>query len=78
MATSVTIRNLPDDVHEELVIRAARSGRSLQEYLRRELIALASKPDLGTILARGDARRRATETLLPPDTILRHREADRR
>ena len=38
MATSITIRDVPDDARDELAARAALSGRSLQEYLRAQLI----------------------------------------
>lgn len=41
---SVTIRNLPDDVKQDLRERAARNGRSLEEEARRALIALV-RPD---------------------------------
>lgn len=37
---SVTIRNLPDDVEQDLRDRAARNGRSLEDEARRALIAL--------------------------------------
>lgn len=37
---SVTIRNLPDDVKQDLRERAARNGRSLEDEARRALIAL--------------------------------------
>jgi antitoxin FitA len=37
---SVTIRNLPDDVKQSLRERAARNGCSLEEEMRRALIAL--------------------------------------
>lgn len=37
---SVTIRNLPDDVKQEIRERAARNGRSLEDEARRALIAL--------------------------------------
>ena len=50
MPKSITIRNVPDEARDELAARAARSGRSLQEHLRRELIKLASKPDLESVL----------------------------
>lgn len=49
---SITIRDVPDDVHAELVARAARSGRSLQAYLRAELIKLAERPDPEDLMAR--------------------------
>ncbi|KQT32652.1 hypothetical protein ASG29_13005 [Sphingomonas sp. Leaf412] len=41
---SVTIRNLPDDVKQDLRERAARNGRSLEDEARRALIALV-RPD---------------------------------
>ena len=44
--TSITVRNVPDDVRDELAARAARAGRSLQEHLRVELIQLASRPSV--------------------------------
>jgi plasmid stability protein len=37
---SVTIRNLPDDVKQDIRERAARNGRSLEDEARRALIAL--------------------------------------
>jgi antitoxin FitA len=78
MATSITIRNIPDHTRDELAARAARSGRSLQEYLRTEMIDLASKPDLDTWISRVSARKAATGTSVPEERILELRDADRR
>ncbi len=75
---AVTIRDVPDEVRDELAARAARSGRSLQEYLRRELIALADKPDVRTVLELVAARKQATRSTLSADQILEYRDADRR
>jgi hypothetical protein len=33
MSVDIIIRNVPDEVRDELAGRAARQGRSLQEYL---------------------------------------------
>jgi plasmid stability protein len=44
MSVAITIRNVPDDVRDRLAERAARSGRSLQEYLSAELRHLAFAP----------------------------------
>ncbi|MDT0141712.1 FitA-like ribbon-helix-helix domain-containing protein [Microbacterium sp. PRC9] len=52
MAVTVTIRNVPDDVRDELAARAARSGRSLQEYLSFELRRLATTPSAAEAIAR--------------------------
>ena len=49
---SITVRNVPDEVRDELAARAARSGRSLQEYLRSELIRMTSKPGNAEVMRR--------------------------
>ena len=78
MSTSITIRNLPDETHDELAARAARSGRSLQEYLRQQLIALAEKPDMRELMDEIGERKRRAGTVLTADQILALRDADRR
>jgi len=45
MAISITIRDVPEETRDELASRAALTGRSLQEYLRAQLVELARKPD---------------------------------
>ncbi|MCA1676471.1 MAG: hypothetical protein LC799_31295 [Actinobacteria bacterium] len=77
MATSITIRNVPDDVRDELAGRAARAGRSLQEHLRNELIELARRPSVEQLLDRVRERKAATSTHLSVKEILEHRDADR-
>jgi antitoxin FitA len=74
---SITVRNVPDDVRDELAARAARAGRSLQEHLRTELIELARKPSVEEVLKRARARTRTTSSTLPAARILDHRDADR-
>ena len=44
--TTITVRNVADEVRDELASRAARSGRSLQEYLSAELRRMASMPSV--------------------------------
>ena len=78
MPTSITIRNVPDHTRDELAARAARSGRSLQEYLRAEMMELAAKPDLDTWLSRVSSRKSVTGTSMSEDRILELRDADRR
>jgi plasmid stability protein len=78
MTVAITIRNVPDDVRDELAARAAKTGRSLQEYLLRELTDMASRPSVDDILSRARARVQATGTQLDPRRILADRDADRR
>ena len=78
MTRSITIRDVPDDVADELAARAALTGRSLQEYLRSQLESLASRPDTATWVAGIRARVAATGTRVTARQILAARDADRR
>lgn len=51
MPVNITVRNVPDEVRDELAARAARSGRSLQEYLSRELQRIAAQPSVVEAIA---------------------------
>ena len=75
---AVTIRDVPDEVRDELAARAARQGQSLQEYLRFILIAVAEKPTVAEVLARARARVTATGVRLDPATTVLAKDADRR
>ena len=75
---SITVRDVPDSARDELASRAARSGRSLQEYLRKELIDLASRPDPEALAGRIVERKRRTNTTLSGAKIIKHRDAGRR
>lgn len=74
----MTVRDVPDEVRDELAARARRSGKSLQEYLRGMLIDTASRPALDDVVARARARVEATGVRVDADTILAARDADRR
>ena len=78
MVKSITIRNVPEEVRNELAARAARAGRSLQEHLLAALIELAGRPDVATLVERIRARKKITGSALPADRILAHRDGDRR
>lgn len=78
MPRSITIRSVPDDTCDELAARAASTGRSLQEYLRMQLIELAGRPDVEALLARIRERKSRTAGSLDTQTILDLRGADRR
>ncbi len=75
---SITVRDVPDETRDELAARAARSGRSLQEYVRLQLIDLTRRPDPETLLDRVRERKRRTGSRLSVETILADRDADRR
>jgi len=75
---AVTIRNVPEEVRAEPAARAARSGRLLQEYLVGQLVELASRPDLDTVLDGARTRVRAAGSSVTTAQILAARDADRR
>jgi len=78
MTVAITIRNVPDEVRDELAARAARSGRSLQEFLLRQLADLAARPSVDEVIVRARSRAQATGTTLSARQILADRDADRR
>lgn len=75
---SITIRDVPDDTRAELAARAARSGRSMQEYVRLKLVELAGTPDRDEVLARITRRVERTGTRVTAEEIIAARDADRR
>ena len=75
---AITIRDVPNAVRDELAARAARAGKSLQEYLRGMLVESASQPTLDDVIARARRRVDATGVRVNADSILAARDADRR
>lgn len=70
MGIAITVRNVPEHVRDELAARAARSGRSLQEYLLMELQELAMRPTMADMIARSRARVKATGSKVTTEDIL--------
>lgn len=78
MGVAITVREVPDEVRDELAARAARAGKSLQEYLRGMLIDTAARPTVDDVIARARARVAATSSRADAESILAARDADRR
>ena len=78
MAVAVTVRNVPQEVRDELAARAARKGQSLQEYLRARLIAEASKPAVDDTLSEIRRYVSISGAELSVERVLSDRDADRR
>ena len=78
MPVQITIRDVPEEVCEELAARATLQGQSMQEFLRGELERLASRPSLDALRQRVRYRKRASGARVPPSSILQARDADRR
>jgi plasmid stability protein len=78
MTVAITVRDVPDAVRDELAARAARAGKSMQEYLRGILIDTAARPAVDDVIARARARVRATGVRVDAESILAARDAGRR
>ena len=74
---SVTIRDVPAEVRNELAARAARSGRSLQEYLLGQLERIARRVTEAEFVDRARERKAQSGTRLEVREILAWRDVDR-
>jgi plasmid stability protein len=52
MPTTIQIRRVPNALHRKLKARAAREGKSLADYLLREIRRIAERPSMEEIMER--------------------------
>ena len=78
MGVQITIRDVPHEVRDEIAARAARAGKSMQEYLKEQLEQLAIRPSIGDWLDRVRRRKELTRRVVSSEVIIDHRDADRR
>ena len=78
MAIQITIRNVPEEVRDELASRAALRHQSMQEYLRGELERIASRPAVETWLETVRERKSDDGMRIPASRILNARDSDRK
>jgi len=75
MAKLLQVRQVPDEVHRTLKVRAAQAGTSLSEYVRAELELIASRPTPEELRARLETRTPVEGRETAADLIRRHRDA---
>ena len=76
MSKMIQIRNVPEELHRTLKVRAAQASMSLSDYLLSEIERIAERPTLAEMMERL-RRREPVELDEPPDvTIRRLRDAD--
>jgi hypothetical protein len=56
MSKMIQIRNVPDDLHRELKMRAAAAGMSMSDYIKRELSRRSRKSTIREIRERTKGR----------------------
>ncbi|HET7485886.1 MAG TPA: toxin-antitoxin system HicB family antitoxin [Solirubrobacterales bacterium] len=67
MSKMIQIRNVPDDVHRTLKIRAASEGISLSDYIKRDLEELARQATIEEVFA--DARARGESGITAEEIV---------
>ncbi|MDR0482883.1 MAG: hypothetical protein LBH13_07000 [Cellulomonadaceae bacterium] len=78
MNVAITVRDIPSSVRDELAARAARAGRSMQEYVKAILVDQVSFPPAEDWLANTRQRVNRVESHVSTSVILDARDADRR
>ena len=78
MPVNITIRDVPDAVRDELSVRAAAEGKSMQEYLRGELVRISESASVADWLKSVRERKAVYNTRLTADRITEARDQDRK
>lgn len=73
MSKMIQIRNVPDELHREAKVRAARAGMTLSAYLLREIERSLRAPDVHDLLAEIGS----WERIYPPETAAEIIRAER-
>ena len=70
MTKMIQIRNVPDELHRKLKVRAAQEGMTLSDYLLSEIESVAKKPTMREWLEKV-SRDEPVEVDEPPEEIIR-------
>lgn len=70
MSKMIQIRNVPDDLHRQLKIRAAAAGMSMSDYIKRELDLRTRKSTIREIGERRRARSGGKKSSLTTQEIV--------
>ena len=78
MGVQITIRDVSEKVRDELATRAAKEGKSMQEFLRNAIETLASKPSPEQWIATVRERKSLSGSIVSKVSIVQARNRDRR
>ncbi len=76
MSRMIQVRNVPDEIHRKLKVRAAKEGVTLSELLAREARRLAEQPTLEELRERLLSKP-VVKLSVPPAVVVRE-ERDRK
>jgi plasmid stability protein len=77
MSKMIQLRNVPDELHRKLKVRAAQANLSLSDYLVREAAAVAERPTVEEILERIGKRAVVATSESAADAVRAERDARR-
>ena len=75
---TITIRDVSEATHAEVLARAKAKGQSMQEFLLALIDQEMSQPDVDVVLARIRERKEKSSNSPTAEEILSARDADRR
>jgi plasmid stability protein len=75
MATMIQIRNVPENLHRELKMRAAGAGMTLSDYLLDMIRKAAERPEPDVLLKRIRERSPVYPSESPAEAVRAEREA---
>jgi hypothetical protein len=75
MSKMIQIRNVPDDVHRKLKVRAAQEGTTLSDFLLAEIRLAADQPSMTELLERLASQPPFDPGVSSAELIRRHRDA---
>jgi len=76
MSKMIQIRNVPDDLHRELKMRAVAAGMTMSDYIKKELSRANEKDSWEEIFARAKARGPSGMTTQEVVEIIREHRGD--
>ena len=76
MSKMIQIRNVPDDLHRELKMRAVAAGMTMSDYIKKELSRANEKDSWEEIFARAKARGPSGMTTQEVVDIIREHRGD--
>lgn len=74
MSKMIQIRQVPDELHQQMKVRAALAGMSLSEYLLQELRRLARRPTREEMVERLRRRQSQRPSVSPAQAVRQLRD----
>ncbi len=75
MSKMIQIRNVPDEVHKALKIRAAKGGLSLSDFLTKEVENIIKRPTIEEVIERIRNRKKVSSKIDSVKAVREERES---